>query len=218
MLGVSDLSPAAAVLVATVMTLGTASALAHLRRPRLAAVLKMGAASGYLALALVEGAAASAYGRVLLMGLALCWLGDLLLIPEGKGPTFLGGLGSFLLGHVAYGVAFVVAGVSAPRVAAAGVPVLLVGLVILRWLWAHGLPVTMRGPVVAYVVAISAMVALAWGAAGVDASPVVPAGAVAFMASDVFVARERFVTASPWNTGLGLPLYFLAQALLALSA
>jgi uncharacterized membrane protein YhhN len=45
----------------------------------------------------------------------------------------------------------------------------------------------------------------------------VPSGAVAFLASDVVVARERFVHTSPWNTGVGLPLYFLAQTLLALS-
>jgi uncharacterized membrane protein YhhN len=40
---------------------------------------------------------------------------------------------------------------------------------------------------------------------------------MAFMASDVFVARERFVRSSPVNTTAGLPLYFLGQVLLALT-
>lgn len=210
-------SGTALALAAAVMALGSASAMAHARRRRLAAVLKMGAATGYLALALEGGAAGSPYGRALLAGLALCWLGDLLLIPEGKSAAFLAGLGSFLLGHVAYAGAFVLAGISSGWATGAAVPVAGAGVIVLRWLRASGLPAPMRGPVLAYVVAISAMVALAWGAAGADAPWTVPAGAMAFMASDVFVARQRFVSPSPWNTTLGLPLYFLAQVLLALS-
>ena len=206
-------------LAVAVVAVGAASAAGHAGgRRRLAAVLKMVAASGYLALALVAGAWETPPGRILLGGLSLCWLGDLLLIREGKGPAFLGGLASFLLGHVAYAAAFATAGASPSWAAAAALPATAVGGVVLRWLWRHRLPEPMRGPVVAYVVAISAMVALAWGAAGAGAPWLVPAGAVAFMASDVFVARQRFVTPSPWNTTPGLPLYFLGQALLALSA
>ncbi len=203
--------------VATVI-LGVASALAHVRdRLRLAAALKMTAATGYLALALTGGAWETTYGRVILLALVLCWIGDLLLIRPGRGASFLGGLGSFLLGHVAYAAAFVTAGVTAPWAAAGALPAAVVGLVVLRWLWAHQLPEPMRAPVVAYVVAITVMVALSWGVAGVSAVWMVPAGAMAFMASDVFVARERFVRSSPVNTTVGLPLYFLGQVLLALT-
>ena len=208
---------AAYALAALVVALGVASALAHAGRSRVAAVLKMAAATGYLGVALLGGATGTMYGRVLLVGLVLCWMGDLLLIPKGNTTAFLGGLGSFLLGHVAYAVAFVAAGVSAVWVGAAVPPVALTGGAVLTWLWRQPLPRPMRLPVVAYVAAISVMVALAWGAAGVSAPWIVPVGAMVFMASDIFVARERFVVASPWNTRVGLPLYFLAQALLALS-
>ena len=179
--------------------------------------LKMAAATGYLLLAWQAGATDTPYGRVLLAGLCLCWLGDLLLIPRGDGPAFLGGLASFLMGHVAYAAAFLVAGVAWGWTLGAGLPAVLVAAAILQWLWRAELSRRMRGPVVAYVLAITAMVSLAWGAAGAGAPWLIPVGAVAFMASDVFVARERFVRPSRWNTRLGLPLYFLAQALLALS-
>lgn len=204
-------------LVLAVLVLGVTSALTHARNRRVAGVLKMGAASAYLGLALAGGALDSPYGRVLLTGLVLCWLGDLLLIPAGSGAAFLGGLSAFLLGHVAYAVAFVTAGVAGSWVGWAALPVALVGGGVLRWLWRAPLPGPMKGPVVAYVAAISAMVALAFGALGSSSSWLVPVGAVVFMASDLFVARERFVTETPWNTRLGLPLYFLAQALLALT-
>ena len=57
----------------------------------------------------------------------------------------------------------------------------------------------MRGPVYAYVAVISVMTALAGGAAMNDATWSVPVGAVLFYLSDVFVARDRFVTPSPIN-------------------
>ena len=54
---------------------------------------------------LSHGALSSAYGTTLLTGLALCMLGDILLIPHHK-MSFLGGIGAFLLGHVAFALAF----------------------------------------------------------------------------------------------------------------
>jgi hypothetical protein len=42
-------------------------------------------------------------------------------------------------------------------------------------------------------------------------------GALAFTASDVSVARDRFVREDFFNRAWGLPLYYCAQLLLALS-
>lgn len=214
----SPTTPVAA-LAALVVLVGTLSAMAHAGgRRRGAAILKMTAATGYVAVALLAGSLHTTYGRILLAGLGLCWLGDLLLIPGGKGAAFMGGLAIFLLGHVAYAAAFLRAGVSIAWVLACAAPVVLVGGTVLRWLWRQPLPRPMQAPVVAYMAAISVMVALAWGTKGAGSSWIIPVGAVAFMTSDIFVARERFVGSSPWNTRLGLPLYFAGQALLALSA
>ena len=86
----------------------------------------------------------------------------------------------------------------------------------LRWLWGHLGP-TMRGPVVAYVIVISVMTVLAAGATGAGASALVLPGALAFVVSDLAVARQRFVHATFANKLWGLPLYYGGVSLLAAS-
>lgn len=174
--------------------------------------LKMTAASGYLAFALNLGALESVYGQAILGGLLLSWAGDFFLIGESR-TSFTVGLGAFLLAHLAYAVAFAINGVAPPPVALGAVVMALVGGVTLRWLLRAGLPGPMRAPVAAYLLAIGSMVALALGT---RLFPVM-AGAIAFAASDVFVARQRFVTPSAVNRRVGLPLYFVGQLLITLS-
>jgi hypothetical protein len=95
----------------------------------------------------------------------------------------------------------------------------------------------MRGPVLAYIAVITGMVAAAAGAVA-GAGPALPAtaaltaggptarwvwqtavmaAAVAFYLSDVSVARDRFVAPGFGNRIWGLPLYYAAQLLFALS-
>jgi len=61
------------------------------------------------------------------------------------------------------------------------------------------------------------MSALACALAGAGGPPTVAMGALAFTASDVSVARDRFVRQEFFNRAWGLPLYYCAQLLLALS-
>lgn len=150
---------------------------------------------------------------LLLIGLVLSFVGDVLLIPKGKKLTFLLGLGSFLCAHVAYAVAFVVHGVDTTGVLVASLALVLAGVPLARWLFAH-VQGAMRPPVAGYVVAITAMVALAVGATADGARMTLAIGAALFYASDLCVARERFVTRSMWNGVVGLPLYYVAQVLL----
>jgi uncharacterized membrane protein YhhN len=179
-------------------------------------VAKPLASLSFVGLAAAGGAAGSAYGRAILAALALCVLGDVLLIPERAGPTFLAGLVSFLLGHLAFAGAFLLLGPdwtwTAGTAAALVVPV---GLV-LRWLLPH-LRGPMRVAVPAYVAVITAMVALATGAGWAEASWLLPTGAALFFLSDLSVARDRFVRPGWVNRSWGLPLYYAAQILLALS-
>ena len=91
----------------------------------------------------------------------------------------------------------------------------LVAAAVLRWLW-PGLPRPLRLPVIAYVIAIAVMVVTAAGTVA-DRGPGLLAAAAVFAASDVFVARERFVHSTVANRLLGLPLYYGAQLVLALS-
>ncbi|MCK6530112.1 lysoplasmalogenase [Myxococcota bacterium] len=168
------------------------------------------ASTGFIALALSAGPPSRGYGTWVVVALALSFAGDVLLIPKGSRAYFAAGLAAFLLAHVTFALAFAALGVSG--VAAGGASLLLVGVaaVVLRWLLPR-VPTPLRGPVVAYVVAITAMVALAFGAAGAGAPRLIPAAAVAFFLSDLFVARERFVAPTPWNRAWGLPLYYGAQ-------
>ena len=94
--------------------------------------------------------------------------------------------------------------------------VLLMAWVVWWWLRRH-LDRQMVRPVAAYVVVISAMVAVAFGTHGFLANWRIAAGACAFFISDLFVARERFVSSGFGNRAWGLPLYYSGQVLLALS-
>lgn len=171
------------------------------------------ASTGFLLAAWSNGALATPYGRGILAGLALSFLGDVLLIPKTRG-TFLAGLGAFLLGHVGFAVAFLLRGASF-TIGIAGAALLAIpASVVGRWLWPH-VSREMRGPVLAYIVVISAMVALALGTLAQVGGVMILVGAVMFYLSDLSVARDRFVARGFANRLWGLPLYYAAQHVLA---
>ena len=160
------------------------------------------------------GALDSAYGQLLLAGLVLCLLGDVLLIPNDRPAVFRLGLFAFLAGHVAYSAAFLTRPLD-PFGLAAGAIVLAVVLVgVLRWL-GPSLPADMVWPVRVYLIVIGAMSTLACGLTAAGGPWAVAAGALAFTASDVSVARDRFVQHEFINRLWGLPLYYAAQLLIA---
>jgi len=177
--------------------------------------VKGAASAAFVSTALAAGAADSGYGRWILAGLCLGALGDVLLELAGR-RWFLIGLAAFLFTQLTYVGAFATVRphVAAAAIAAAGLAV--PAALVTRWLWPH-LGRDMRGPVIAYIVVITAMVAAAAGAvAGAGPVAVLPA-AVAFYVSDLFVARDRFVARGFANRLLGLPLYYGAQVVFALS-
>lgn len=189
---------------------------ADARQSRAAVPLKLVASSGFLLVAAGQGGWESAYGRWIIVGLVLCWVGDAALLGRSD-AAFLLGLGAFLLGHVAYIGAFLSTDL-VPTVATSvfGLAWLAIAIGAARWLWPHVTP-RMRGPVVAYIVAISAMVVLS-GPAGVGRTSVLPpTGAALFAVSDIAVARNRFVAPGFGNRAWGLPLYYVGQVFIALS-
>ena len=183
--------------------------------PWLRAVSKAAAASGFVwggwnATAVVPGALSTS----VFVGLCFSVVGDLFLL-SGRSRWFLAGLGAFVLAHIAYACGFISAGLAlGPLLAGACLAVLISGLV-WRWLCGHLEP-QMSGPVLAYIVVIGLMLATAVGAWGKGAPAWLAAGAVCFLASDLFVARARFVRAGLVNKLVGLPLYFGAQWLFIL--
>lgn len=176
-------------------------------------LLKPLASTGFVLAALQWGALGSGYGRAVLAALCLSWWGDVLLIPRSQ-TSFLLGLGAFLLGHVGYAVAFVVRGVSWGAAALTALVALGPLWVIARWLLPK-VPREMKGPVMAYMAVITAMVSLSVGTVAAYGHGLIAVGALAFYLSDLSVARDRFVAPGFDNKLWGWPLYFGAQLVLA---
>jgi uncharacterized membrane protein YhhN len=196
---------------------------------------KGAASTGFIATALAAGAADTAYGAWVLAALCLGWVGDIALVSAQR-RWFLLGLGSFLLSHLTYIGAFATVRPDALVAVLVAAGLLLPAGLVGRWLWPH-LAADMRGPVLAYIAVITAMVAAAAGAVA-GAGPAraataalsadqftarwvwqaaVGAAAPAFYLSDVSVARDRFVAPGFNNRIWGLPLYYAAQLLFAVS-
>ncbi len=159
------------------------------------------------------------YGLWIVIGLILCLCGDICLALE-RDSAFKAGLAAFLLGHVAYVVAFAQLTSLRSFIAWPGLVVVAVSAVVFVWLRPRlG---RMLVPVSAYMAVITLMVIGAWAVfAAPGSSPLgtrlLFGGAVLFYLSDLFVARNRFVSEGWINRLFGLPLYYLGQFLLAFS-
>ena len=140
----------------------------------------------------------------LVVAFALCLAGDVfLLLPEG---FFLAGLASFLLGHVAYIVVFLLVGTTSwwafAAVAGAAALRATVGGRILA-----STSDQLRRPVLAYLVAISLMAIAAWA----TGEPWLMVGAALFVASDTVLGWNRFVESRKWMGLTVIVTYHLAQ-------
>ncbi|HAR97924.1 MAG TPA: lysoplasmalogenase [Syntrophus sp. (in: bacteria)] len=174
----------------------------------------------FIATALAQSHPAGPYFYLILTGLVLCFAGDICLAFFFNRRVFAAGLAFFLTGHLAYIAAFfIAAGVNAGTwVSVAAVS--FISLYVFVRLRPHlG---SMAGPVIAYVAIISLMVVGAASLAvrpdfSVQARALVMAGSILFYASDLFVARHRFVKKSISNRYAGLPMYYAAQFMLAFS-
>ena len=197
--------------------------------------MKGAASAAFIGTALAAGATDSAYGGWVLAALCLGCVGDVSLV-SGRRTRFLVGLAAFLLSHLAYIGAFAAVRPNAVVALIVAAGLLVPAALVARWLWPH-LGADMRGPVLAYLAVITAMVAAAAGAVAGE-GPATPAIAVltqgeplprsvwdaavmsaaaAFYLSDLWVARDRFVAPGFVNRIWGLPLYYGAQVVFALS-
>ncbi len=141
--------------------------------------------------------------------------GDVFLMLPNSERWFVPGLGSFLIGHVAYIVGLIIGGVDT-------VP-LIIGVVIVAAGLAVVAPRIVRGaaatdprlglPVLAYISVISVMVACAIG----TTLPLAIGGALAFYLSDACIGWSRFVAEFPRSRLAIITTYHVAQILLVLS-
>ena len=163
---------------------------------------------------LAAGALDSGYGQLVLLGLVLCLVGDVLLIPLERPAVFRAGVFAFLAGHVAYSAAFLTRPLDPLGLVAGTVLLAVVVGAVLRWI-GPTLPAGMVWPVRVYMLVIGLMSALACGVTAAGGPWAVAVGALAFTASDVSVARDRFVRHEFVNRAWGLPLYYAAQLAIA---
>lgn len=155
------------------------------------------------------------YKGLIVAGLLFCLGGDILLMLPAR--YFIGGLVSFLVGHLLYIVAFVTdTGFQFSLLWL--LPLLVFGGVIYSLLHPHlG---SMRLPVIIYMITILAM---AWQALGrwsdqpTSSGLLAAVGAVLFVLSDSTLALDRFRAKFRSARVIVLSTYWLAQWLIALS-
>jgi uncharacterized membrane protein YhhN len=175
---------------------------------------KPGTLAALVGVALALDPAESDVRAWFVLALALSLAGDVfLMLPR---DLFVAGLTSFLLAHLAYVVGLDLHGGSAGELALAAVPVAVVGAVlatrILRAVVAGGHR-ELIGPLVAYVLVISAMVTSALASGSIWAA----VGAVLFFGSDALIAETRFVRPHRGAPVAIMVTYHLGQAGLVLS-
>jgi uncharacterized membrane protein YhhN len=196
------------------MAAAIASALLDDTRQTLSRLFKMVASTAVIGLVFVLSPDRSVYLTLIVAALAASWIGDLALSYDGRLP-FVIGLVAFAGAHVAYIAAFFArSAMDITTLIVAGVAMAVFAVVVVRWLSPHR-PAELKIPIIVYVVIISVMVAAAFATNATVPDIWIPIAAVAFAASDLFVARQRFVTPSRVNRIVGLPLYFVAQTIFA---
>lgn len=178
-------------------------------------IFKIAASTAFVALALVNGAADSGYGRLILIALGFSWVGDALLLSK-RSSYLLAGIAAFFFAHVSFAIAFVSQSLDIGFFVIAATIMCVVAVVMLRWLWPH-LDPFYKIAVPVYVIAITLMTSLAVGASSPPMPPLLAIAAITFTASDVSVARDRFIANEIVNRAWGMPLYYIAQILFAMS-
>jgi uncharacterized membrane protein YhhN len=181
------------------------------RRP-VVLIAKPAALIALIGVAIAGGSTETTPGRWLLLSLALCLAGDVFLLSTTE-RAFIGGLSSFLLGHLGYVVVFVTLGLSEPAWGLIGAMALIAVLIATR----HVIPAAGReggaflaGAVSAYMVVIGAMVVTAW----MTGEWLIGLGAVTFMVSDSVLAVAKFVRRRRHADLAVMVTYHLGQALI----
>ena len=176
-------------------------------------MVKPAASVLFVAFGIMRADFSSTFDTWMVAGLVLGMAGDVLLIER---RTFRLGLLTFLTGHAAYIVAFDRIRPWSSWSLLVLAPLILAAALATLWLWPHA--TSMRGAVSAYILIISVM---AWGGIALSLSGALPitagVGATLFFLSDLAVARHRFIKPEFINRALGLPAYYAAQILFALT-
>ena len=159
----------------------------------------------------------NSFSLLILSALILSFVGDLLLVPKGNQGAFMAGILAFALAHLGYAGAFLLLPMTYLLLAINTILMMLAAALIYRWL-RPGLNGKFKYLVPGYLAIISLMVILGASVAIKTENYWLLTGSLLFALSDIFVARNRFVTPAFSNRLIGLPLYYTAQLMLAYGA
>jgi alkenylglycerophosphocholine/alkenylglycerophosphoethanolamine hydrolase len=147
-------------------------------------------------------------------GLVCSLAGDVFLMLDEK--LFIGGLVSFLVGHVMYIIGLLRFDDITPPLLLVGVVLVLVAAAVIGSRVVRGAGATderLTGPVAIYMSVISLMVVMAFG----TAVPIAIVGAVLFYASDGILGWNKFVEPVPHGRVAIMTTYHLGQIGLVLA-
>jgi uncharacterized membrane protein YhhN len=155
--------------------------------------------------------------RWLVAALLFSAAGDFLLAMPWWEPSFVLGLGAFLVAHLCFLAALIpLVTRSAPGLAAAAVTIAAC-IALLVWFWPRLIAEGMAVPVTLYIAVLGAMVCAALMAR--LPTPWTALGAVCFAVSDAMIGIGKFVLASTNTEALAVPIWWAyATSLLLITA
>ena len=167
------------------------------------------ASTSYIAVAVLSGAHRTTFGKLILLGVSCCWVGDII------GPkNFLAGAAAFLIGHVFFIPAFFIRGTTRKNIAIGFVLYTIISATALAIIGPQ-IPQSERALIFAYTAVIGIMGATSIGTWSTDRG--LPIAAAIFYTSDLLLAQTAFLDGGFINTLFGYPLYYLAVILFAYS-
>ncbi|MGH7290881.1 MAG: lysoplasmalogenase, partial [Myxococcota bacterium] len=149
--------------------------------------------------------------RWLVPALVFSAAGDFLLAMPWWEPSFVLGLGAFLLAHLCFLVALFPLATRTPTRVATAIGVSVACVALLVWFWPRLMAEGMAIPVVVYMVVLAAMVCMAL-LAGLP-TPWTALGALCFAVSDAMIGIGKFVLGSE---ALAVPIWWAYAASLLL--
>lgn len=173
--------------------------------PALEMVAKPAVMVALIVAALTADTGTTSVQVLVVVGLAFGLAGDVALLPAFD--KFIVGLASFLVGHLAYALGFLVAGQEVAPLALGAVVAATLIFGVGRSVLSAVAATAMAWPVRAYFVVISAMVVTAIG----TGSAWFGVGAVVFALSDALLGHDRFVTPRLDRRVIVHMLYHLGQ-------
>jgi uncharacterized membrane protein YhhN len=178
-------------------------------------IFKPVAALSFVFISFKLGALESGYGRLILFSLALCAVGDILLLKRKLKIYFFCGMLVFAIAHLLFSLSFIKSSTFDFASLVTFLPLIMIlGCINFMYLLPR-MPHKFKPFILLYGLAIFMMITSAY--TFMYEQKLILIAAIFFVLSDIFVAKDRFIKRSTKNALLITPLYFAAQGLFAFS-